>query len=847
MINSVEVKGKAAEAFRKGQYLQSFEILWSLDPEGFIGFGLKEDSRNDKVDWFSHPESAPIFWHNFILREEVFGAILHLDSCDDLLHSLLSKWGNPAEEFLFRLAAAKIDTFLKAIRVNQAFIKDAYYPFLASLELPVQYSKHKSLWNFIHSKDLEFWGAIQQNLIPVAVLSPGKLLSNIVFWIESQRFTNPSKELLFHLGQVYGFIIELVLRDKGFMERNKTWSVTESSFFMEFVTEFVSFSNTPKEFDKNPIFNLLGISSNWLTFKGLVIDEYSFCPEKELVEKMGSFFLESTPLAYYQWLVDGTRYDITQFDYHLTGKDILEELLQSGRTKLPPGTEANDYSFNRLLAEMKWSSIALLSDLGINRIQVNNAFVDTPNWVGPIMAFSFNKLFRYEKALLELRTQSIDWVTAFSVLLAKMMQNSKFNNPFIALSVNEFEALFARQPDIQDPKQGAAYLLHFGYEINSGEFNRFLNHYDPWLNPFLKIGNGVFSPAAFFGNNFWFYSMAQFGMESSSRKEKKLQTEVGEESLKDKFVLAHFKAWVPGKSEFKGDVDLAVEDADHLILIQIKRPYFRLSLKDQYFERKIDAKAASQLNMASIGLPVNGKKVIKWIVSSSFERINQKIEGCLKVNFFELQAILKRPNVRKLATLIDEVSKDLFIRRFSEATFNIQLPEELRKPLVDSGLPIPLFGSLEYRQHLFALAPEEYQTYLDLYNSGLAADRSGDKIGAIKLFQQCLEEQSDDEDVWAALANTLCDIGAYKEGINAFEQAMSLKPNEPLLIHNYGVALLEIGQVVNGIKVLLDLYSAFPILASLKIEISHLFLEYSKTGVLSDIVLKELQNKFGKI
>jgi len=117
-----------------------------------------------------------------------------------------------------------------------------------------------------------------------------------------------------------------------------------------------------------------------------------------------------------------------------------------------------------------------------------------------------------------------------------------------------------------------------------------------------------------------------------------------------------------------GDVDLIVEDDNISLLIQVKRSSLRTSLPE-YWNEKISAelKAAQQLNDAEVFIANNPnfyplkKKVIKWMVSSSFEGLNEVIDGCRKVNYFELITFLRQNPERNLQELISFFEEDKYL------------------------------------------------------------------------------------------------------------------------------------------------------------------------------------------
>jgi hypothetical protein len=97
-------------------------------------------------------------------------------------------------------------------------------------------------------------------------------------------------------------------------------------------------------------------------------------------------------------------------------------------------------------------------------------------------------------------------------------------------------------------------------------------------------------------------------------------------------------------------------------MIQLKRTYFRTTLKDAFYESvQSDRKAAQQLNDGIDFLNTDSSifqlkgEPVKWIVSTSFENVLTEIDGCLKVNYFELIWMLRNQEFDSLRELIAKI------------------------------------------------------------------------------------------------------------------------------------------------------------------------------------------------
>ncbi len=85
---------------------------------------------------------------------------------------------------------------------------------------------------------------------------------------------------------------------------------------------------------------------------------------------------------------------------------------------------------------------------------------------------------------------------------------------------------------------------------------------------------------------------------------------------------------------------------------------------------------------------------------------------------------------------------------------------------------------------------------------------SNKKDKAIRLLKQCQALSPDDLDVYGSLGNSYADIGDYENSFKSFKQALDIVPNEPYILRNYIMALLEDGhhnRNTNSIYIALEL------------------------------------------
>ncbi|MCD4664243.1 MAG: nucleotidyl transferase AbiEii/AbiGii toxin family protein [Bacteroidales bacterium] len=311
-------------------------------------------------------------------------------------------------------------------------------------------------------------------------------------------------------------------------------------------------------------------------------------------------------------------------------------------------------------------------------------------------------------------------------------------------------------------------------------------------------------------------------------------------------------------NSMNGDVDIIIEDKNTTLYIQLKRTYFRLTPKDAYYESiNTDRRAAQQLNDAEVYLSkkndilIPKHKPVKWIVTTSYENILADIDGCKKVNYFDILSALNRPFGKSVKDLIDFIQKDKLIQNLIDIyNSGEQAYAKYVASVAHAGLPLQLVRPQTYRQSMFA-ANDSFLTYTEIFNKANELNINGfglkDKnkiIKAIKLFKKCLDINPEDIDVYGALGNCYANIKDYKNSFEAFEKALEIVPNEPYISHNYAIALQEVGKHFESLDILLDLYAMYPFVGDFGILYNNNYLASFQHGLLTSEELLKLSEKY---
>lgn len=847
MTEIQKTKAAAKAEFNKGNYLLAFQILWKIGSvSSFVSYAQREESS--KTNWFTDSRSYSFFWNDFLSDEKTFFSIFTSEYADHLLHLYFSRYKKEIQTFETRLAKEFPALFIKAIRVNQVFLQSDRIENLLTIPLDSEFQIHQKIWGKLYEVETQQWQAIQLELKPVLQLPLAETLSHCIIWLEISRFENSDQRKLNHLASVYSFFIELVLRN----ESCKAIGLKNADDFMDhFIKSFTHGSDDTKFIETSLISGLLKKISAWIDFKEFIIPLYSFDLNIEPKQEDGLLLLASTPEAYYKWLLNGVRYEINQRIYFLNEHQRLDYLENSGEVKIP-GKNENDIQLNRNLTVSKHAVLAQLDDLCIETLQLGTRKVEAEKILDPLISFSFNRHIRYENKLQQLIPSSQSWSEAFAKLTIDSVKTDIRREPYFLMSETEYKELNKKALSNVPEDSTEEVIKLFSYHASKKpEFNRFKYNYDVWLKPFMRIGDFLFCPMLFFANNNWFYTFAQAALFQPTERS---ETREMEDYIGKLFEEKGWKIKVTNDKEantMNGDIDIFIEDDSALLFIQLKRTYLRLDLKDAYYETCImDAKASRQLNDAEEYLSTANdiynitQEPHKWIVSTSFENMGEKINGCHKINYFELLHALRNPEIKTLRDFIHEMETDKNIKAFTSIPFQESVPDEVKQVAAHVLKPLAIFDSNKYRISLLSDDEKETFQYNTLFHEAIKLDNEGKKNEALILLQKCSSLHPNDGDAHGAIANILTDMGIYEAAFIAFDEALKILPNDPYITRNYSIALIKSGRWYDGLSKVLDLYEKFPMFGDIKVLFEKNFEQCLKLGILTPDQLIELQTKW---
>lgn len=785
------IKTKAKELFSEQNYSEAIDTLIELGINGFVAFAQKVNKREKKDNWFRDIN----FYRELVKRNVLFQQLFKSGKADELLFDYFN-YTDYLPVFEQKLAKDFPELFVKSIQLNHSFLVPERLELYSKLQIPDNLKVHFVIWKHLQRIESEIWKNVESGLNQLFAAHSIKLddvLIELIIWFEEFRFQKTTQKDLLHLSSIYNTLIPLL--QFHFQKSDIEFSI--NSNFQE------NFLKTLKHRPIRANLNfLLSEISNWINFKDSVLFPYCYDSTIKPTKEKGIIYFNRTSQNYYKWELDGCRYPLNRLSYFFKGIDCVEYLINKGEIKIPKGNQPNDENGNYQLAVQDWQIRTFLDDLKISKFAFNGKKIPVQSLYMPLIAYSKNKNIRYEQGLQIENKRSQNWVEAFFKLNLKSLRDNIERLPFFLMSEQEYIALnnSAIKELPENSSQDIANL--FSYQVKEvKKFNRYNKNYDVWNKPFLKIGEYLFCPIMFLANNDWFYAFAQAGLDNlnkpnASNERKTTATEM-EIHLGQLFEKENWKVKVFNDKEanlIKGDVDIAINDENTTLLIQLKRTKFRLDLKEAHFENiNTDRKASQQLNDAEKYLDSNAelfklnKTTIKWIVTTSFENVLLDIDGCLKVNYFDLLKALNIPEINTLQDLITYCKNEKALQSWFNILQNPEMPNEIKYGILESGLPLPLVEPKFYNQPLFADNDFSIE-YHNQYNKALEHGEKGEKEKAIKILEVCASENPNDYEVWGALGNYYADVKKFPKSFLCFEKALKIIPNDPYILRNYALA-----------------------------------------------------------
>jgi hypothetical protein len=775
------IAAKARSSYDKEDYLVAFNLLSDGGLDFFVSYAEKveRDRENNNIitkkNWLSDGKSAEIFWNQYVLQDHIFHALLNSESAITLLHNYFSKFRKRVYYFEVKLVRFFPEIYVQAVRLNQVFLKTDRIDFLTSIKFSKSINiAHQSIWKHFYDRYFYSLNQVENRRNELNDECLIEILAIVVLWLKIKRQqSNELMQSLTQLGSVYSAFIEIVVSKHP--ELNKDFDVNDFELYSGNVTP--NYNHNSSNRLQVLVFSVLEDINYWIEYFETVIQPYSYDLNIEVEKSEQGIFLKQTPESFYLWKVDGERYNQNK-------KRYLKSSLKETKNLVEDPFAFEICSCNKFIDDLQ------IKKYGFGQ---NAVATDTTHEI----------LINSSRIIL-------------SDVLIDNIENFKLENVSDELTKNIIE--------------------NFGYNVKSSKPTNLVNgSYNVWLNPFLKFNNTIFCPSIFLNMNWGIYTFAQKALtgehvlNETRNLEKHLYKEFSKQNWKVKLISDQ------EASRMSGDIDLFINDDNTTLLIQLKKPSFRLNPKDSYYESMLsDTKAYRQLNEGEEYLR-NPNEIfqlkhdpVKWIVSTSFEFIQKNYFGCKKENYFEILFALRQ---KKFSSL----------QEFVEFTENDHIFSDISLSLND-------FPSVEFRKLIIPNNTEKHLEFDKLYQNALIKNELNRKDEAIKLFENCLMQIPDDFDCLCSVANLYADIKSYSKAIEYFDMALKVIPNEPHCKHDFAICLIESGKYYDGILMLSELTEDYPLIKEFEIE----FVGYFYNSVLNMTLensqqFEILQNKVKKL
>lgn len=637
------------QLYSKGSIDECIDLLSKVDP---ARYGNKIKKR------FAEPD----FLNSLVANPSTFQHIFQSKYSDELLHEYFQHSKSKHSDYEAKLISEYPDAYIQAIRVNQVFLRDDRIEELIAVASESRFKLHQEVWSSLYSKENAIWTSICNKLDAISDISLSDVLTQTTIWLENERFANSSDQDVHHLASTYSRFINLYL--------NKYACNDVVLNIEEFNNRFINKINSTSVINES-LSQLLSKISEWVSFYDITINPYCFDMNIDVVIEDKNVYLIQSKETQKKWKLDGLRYDVNHVQYTKYASEITQIAINEGRVSIPKGRIKEDYKINLENFKKEWQLRLLLDDLSIESLVFGNQKFPSTTLFRPFLALATNNLHRYEKHLKKYSTKSKDWITAFMKAHRSLVKKDITIHPYYITTKKEYLNIISDATNISSEKAAKAAVDLLSIKIKTKRINKLHLKYNVWIKPFIRFGEVLFCPTMFVANNDWFYASAIASLENMDYNddERKKTSDNMEQKLGKVFSSKSWKVKVTNVKEasnINGDVDVIVEDGGTVLFIQLKRTKLRLNPQDAYNETvMVDRKAKQQLNDAERFLTVpnniynlKGRDPIKWIVTTSYEGILSEIDGCVKVNYFDILHALRNYKLKSLNDLVSFMMND---------------------------------------------------------------------------------------------------------------------------------------------------------------------------------------------
>ena len=126
-----EIRKEAKNYFSNKEYQKAIQTIWKLGLDDFVTFGVKEK-------WFNNITLLNEICNTSNIYHSLFGFY----RSDEVLHQYFN-FANHSKKIKQKIASEFPELFIKAVRVNQVFIKPDRLDSLLLINLPKEHNVHQ--------------------------------------------------------------------------------------------------------------------------------------------------------------------------------------------------------------------------------------------------------------------------------------------------------------------------------------------------------------------------------------------------------------------------------------------------------------------------------------------------------------------------------------------------------------------------------------------------------------------------------------------------------------------------------------------------------------------------------
>jgi len=657
MANRTKIKTSISADFRQGNFYPAFINLFSL-PHHEVANILSKKS------WLEEKAITQYFWESFCIEcpERVFSGETSKTVLNWYLKDPASTF-HPLNELLVNNYP---DNFIESIKRNRSFLDEVFLEQISDYEWSEKHSIDIKAFAKLRKDHVIKQKAIQKHWDDIKQLDLPEILSCIIHWIDVKFYADCSETNREKLRQVFNYALSFVLTKKKMkvIPTEKEFSTT----FLEIIR-----SNKTKQVD--PFLNNI---LDWLNFETTELSSYCF-DDNFIAESTthGVTFKFKSEEDYESWKRDGERYYVNASRYFAKALQIYNYEDEEGLLNIPPGKSEQDKETNHKLYVQNWKSQLFLQDLHVRNLLSKEGAIHVSKALGALNSYSTNRRVRYVEPMEAAMKSGQTWYNSFLSTIKSFEINEAPNLPLPFMFISRDDLTNIYKYSIPGLTEDDVHHLieHFSFEMNDKwEFDPFNISLSILETPFVIFGNFVFASTSFFAVNDWFYSIAQrilnlYNKRDNATERNETATEM-EIALGQKFEDKGWNVKIISAAEtnaINGDIDIFVDDSITQLLIQLKRTRLKLDLASNYIDSmETDLKAAGQLNEAVISIrngAISSVKIMpnhkKWIVTTSFEGTLKQIDGCTKVNYFDLLWALNQGKFTSLDELREFIKTDV--------------------------------------------------------------------------------------------------------------------------------------------------------------------------------------------